>query len=295
MKAIPALLKAHYAGGSTTLATALRITRQDGRVFGFTSHDVSVMIGGVWYDASQGLDISSLATAASLAVGNLELTTVDDGTLFDRRDILGHVWDNAAFLIFRYNWAAPTQGAEALPAGTLGQVRLLRGAITCELRDLRQYLQQTIGAVTSKTCRARFADFPSQAGNARCGLSAAAWTDGLRVTSVVDSRTFRVATSTGSARADGWYDDGLATWTSGDNAGLQSRIKTFNGFSPAEMALLTAPPRAIQVGDYLRALAGCKKRLAEDCRDRFDNVVNFQGEPHMPGIDALTQTPEPQA
>lgn len=295
MKTIPVALKAHYASGSTTLATALRITRQDGRVFGFTSSDVSERIDGVWYDAQQGLDISSLATTASLAVGNLELTTVDDGTLFDRRDILGRLWDNAAFLLFRYNWADPAQGSEALLAGTLGQVKLLRGSITCELRDLRQYLQQSIGAVTSKTCRARFADFPSQAGNARCGLSAAAWTDGLRVTSVIDERTFRVAVSTGAARANAWYDDGLLTWTSGDNVGLRSQIKSFNGFSPMEMTLLTAPPRAVQVGDYLQALAGCRKRLAEDCRDRFDNVVNFQGEPHLPGMDALTQTPEPRS
>jgi len=42
-------------------------------------------------------------------------------------------------------------------------------------------------------------------------------------------------------------------------------------------------------------VAGCRKRLDEDCRLKFDNVLNFQGEPHRPTVDAITETPEPNA
>lgn len=294
MKSIPDALEAHYDTGSTTLAYALRITRTDEEVFGFTSADTSETIDDVLYDASQGLDVSSIATTAGLGVDNLELSTLDDGTLFDRAEVLGNVWQNADFLIFRYNWATPANGVEYLMAGTIGQVRLLRGSIVLELRGLQQYLQQPVGAVTSKTCRARFADFPTQAGNARCGLSAAAWTDGLRVTSVSSRRLFSAAVSTGVSRADAWFDEGVLTWQTGANAGLQARIKSY-GHSPAEFELYRDMPHAIAVGDYLRALAGCRKRLSEDCLTRFNNVLNFQGEPHMPGIDEVTSPPVVQA
>jgi uncharacterized phage protein (TIGR02218 family) len=170
-------------------------------------------------------------------------------------------------------------------------VKLLQNSIVIELRGLQQYLQQSVGMTTSKTCRARFADYPTPNGNARCGLNHLAYTDGLRVTGVASRRSFRVAATTGALRFHGWYDEGLVTWTTGANAGLQVKVKTYNGFSPSEIELVSDMPHAIQVGDYLQALAGCRKRLGEDCLNRFANVLNFQGEPHMPGIDDLTKPP----
>lgn len=291
MKTIPIALAAHYASGGTTTAHAMKITRPDGEVFGFTGATKSATISGVLYDATQGLDVSSIATSAGLAVDNLELTTLDDGTLFTRADVLGGVWQNSKFLIFKYNWASHTDGVENVLAGTIGQVRLLSGAIVCELRGLQQYLQQSVGAVTSKTCRARFADFPSQAGNARCGLDAADWTEPFEVTAAVGRRSFSVM-ALAFTPASGWFDQGVITWTTGANAGLRGHVKAYSNFSPLEFTLYSDTPREIQPGDQFEAVAGCRLRLSEDCKDRFDNVINFQGEPHMPGVDELTKTPE---
>jgi hypothetical protein len=46
-------------------------------------------------------------------------------------------------------------------------------------------------------------------------------------------------------------------------------------------------PFEVVVGDAYSLLPGCRKRLAEDCRDKFNNVVNFRGFPHVPGINRL--------
>ena len=81
MKSISAGLAAHYASGSTTTAYALRITRTDGSVYGFTSADKSDIIDGVSYDAAQGLDVARIVTSAGFAVDNLELNTLHDGTV----------------------------------------------------------------------------------------------------------------------------------------------------------------------------------------------------------------------
>ena len=55
---------------------------------------------------------------------------------------------------------------------------------------------------------------------------------------------------------------------------------------------LTLPfPFDAAIGDTYSAIAGCRKRLTEDCKTRFANVLNFQGEPHLPGIDLLTKVP----
>lgn len=287
IKTVPTALATIYASGAPTIAYTLKITRGDGQVFAFTSGVDDVVFSGTTYLASQGLDVSAIATSSGLNVDTLELTTTDDGTLFNAADVRARIWQNAAFVISRYNWASPADGTEALLAGTFGNVTMKAGAVTIELRGLQQYLQQSLGNVTSKTCRARFADMPTQNGSNRCGLVAATWTDSLTVSAVTDRRSF---TASGSTRGADWFAEGLITWTSGANVGQVCKVKAYSAAKLFE--LLTPMQRDIAIGDTFTALAGCRKRLVEDCSARFANTANFQGEPHMPGVDALTATPD---
>ena len=45
-----------------------------------------------------------------------------------------------------------------------------------------------------------------------------------------------------------------------------------------------------RAGDTFAVTAGCDKRFAT-CHDRFDNVVNFRGFPHIPGNDFVVRYP----
>lgn len=281
MKTIESGLLAHMAGSATTLAYGLRITRTDAEVYGFTSHDRDVTISSVTYEAAQGLDVTSLVTSSGLNVDNLELTTIDDGTLFTREEVMGGVWQNARFLCFRYNWASPPAtlaGVESLCAGTFGAVRLLNGKVVAELRGLQQYLQQPVGEVSSKTCRARF-------GDARCGFDVATRTHTPSTVTAVASR--EQFTASGRAEADDYFGDGEIVWLTGDNTGIRHKVKAF---ASGVFTLYMATEATIQTGDTFTAIGGCRKRL-EDCIAR-SNVLNFQGEPHRPGIDAVTASPE---
>jgi len=282
---LPPALLTHYNSRRATLGYLLRITRTDGVVFGFTSATDSVTIGGVFYDAENGLDPGTLASSAGLAVDNMELSTINDGTIFTRAQILGGVWQNAAYIIYRYNWAPPSDGLEPLTAGTIGQVRLRDGMITAELRGLQQYLQQSVGNATTRTCRARFADYPTPNGSNLCRLNPATYTDTLTVSAVVDDRTFE--TSAGPVKPDDWYGEGAIKWTAGGNVNIVMRAKAYVAASK-RFTLVFAPSSPIIVGNTLTAIAGCRKRLTEDCKTKFLNVLNFQGEPHLPGIDRLT-------
>ncbi len=274
MKTLPTALATHMASGTTTLADLLKITRKDGAVYAFTSAGDDVTISGVTYIAAQGLDISSLEVSAGLAVDNLELTTLDDGTTFSRIDVLSGKWRNADFVISRYNWASPTDGVEVRMAGTIGEVHLKRGHIVAELRGLQQALQQPIGSVISKPCHARL-------GDAMCTKDLAAFTFTGSVTTATSQQVF--TDSTKAQDAD-YFADGILTWLTGANAGLQVKVK---GFAAGVFTLSLPMLSAITLSDSFEVVAGCQKRL-EDCRDKFSNVLNFQGFAHLPGIDALT-------
>ncbi len=276
MKTFAAALSTHYASRETTIATALKITRPDGSVYGFTSHDQDSTVSSVLYSANPGLMATAISIAANAAVGNLELTTLHDGTVFTIGDIFGRKWTNSAFIIFEYNWASPTDGINTLLTGTMGEVKIQQNQVVAELRDLRQYLQQPIGDASSKTCRARL-------GDSRCTKDLTAFTYTGTLTSATSNQVFR-----DSSRAEGlaWFDEGSITFLTGANAGLSAKIKSFAADGTFTLALPMYG--TVAVGNTYRAIAGCRKRVDEDCKTKFNNVLNFVGEPHRQGINNLT-------
>lgn len=291
MKIIPIALQAHYDTGSTCMANGLIIMRADGEVFAFTSSsspfdmDVEAWFPDesvVTFDARQGLSITTLVSTAGLNVDNLEITTLDDDTLFDRDDVLAGRWRDAEFWLFRYRWdvAVPTieDDVEVLARGSFGEVTLGITTIKVELRGLAQRLQQPVGEASTKTCRNRL-------GDARCKVDLIGFTHSVAVTSVTSRAQF---TASGATQASDTFGEGIVTWLTGNNAGVSQKVRTFAG---GVFTLVLPMVLDVQVGDTFSAVAGCRKRLMEDCKTKFSNVPNFRGEPHRPMIDDLTKAP----
>ena len=83
----------------------------------------------------------------------------------------------------------------------------------------------------------------------------------------------------------GYFDRGLITFTSGPNNGLSMEVKSY---TVGQLVLVLPMPYTIAVGNTYSLIAGCDKTFPT-CRDRFTNVVNFRGEPYLPGLDSIVQ------
>jgi uncharacterized phage protein (TIGR02218 family) len=274
MKTLPTGLAAHYASGTTSLAYALRLLRNDGKSYGFTSASQDMEYDGLQYTATQGLLVSDLETQAGFGVDNLELNTLDDGSLFHKNEVFGGVWRNCKFWIYRYNYLNLADGYETLFVGTLGDITMELGSVKVELRGLQAAFQQSIGAIVSANCRARL-------GDALCRVDLAPLTASGMVTSVTNRRLFEVLAFT---QAEHYFTEGMVTFTSGACKGVSAKVKYSNG---SHLELQLPLPTDISPADTLIAVPGCRKRHLEDCKQRFNNSINFQGEPHLPGIDAI--------
>jgi uncharacterized phage protein (TIGR02218 family) len=280
VKTLPGALATHQALGTTTLAWGLKVVRPDAVVYGFTSASADVTISSVLYKSAPGLDVTGLSLSAGMNVDNLELTTLDDGTVFTKSDVLAGVWKNSAFVLFRYNWASPTDGVDVMLAGNLGDVELRRNTVWCELHGLQRILQESVGNVSTKNCRARL-------GDALCTKDLTTFTKTGTLTTVTSAQVFRDSART---EAVDYFTEGTITFNAGIYAGLPLKVKAYASNGTFTLALpMIAPPL---VGYTYTAVAGCQKRLAEDCATKFSNVLNFQGEPHRPLMDDLTKVAE---
>lgn len=280
MKTIPIALEPQYISGSSTLCHCLRIERADGTIIAATSLDADIEVDGLTYSAVNGLDVSALVFQAGLAVNNLELTVIPDDTGdIAEADLLTGLWDNARFELFETNYLDPTDGKNVLLQGVMGEVTINRGAYTVEMRALSQFLNQPIGIVTSKTCRAIL-------GDAGCTVDLAPFT----VTGTLTGVTSRqVVTDTARTEADDWFGNGRFTPTGGANVGYSRRVRAYS----SDAFTFDLPfPYEFEAGDTYTAIAGCWNRI-EDCRDKFNNILNMQAEPHGRGIDVITSVPEP--
>lgn len=286
LSTIPAALLAHILGGTTRLATGLQIVRLDGDIFAFTSHDVDDSLSSITYTANPGLQASDIMISANASVGNLELTTLHDGTLFTTMDIFNGAWTNAAFTIFRYNWSNLVDGIDTLLVGTFGEAKIQLNTVVVELRDLRQYFQQNVGAASTRDCRYRLGSTDKNNGGL-CLKDLTSFTTTSTITSAASNRQF---TDSALAVADDFFGDGEISFSSGPNsgAGIRRKIKTYS--SATKTFTLWLPfYGTVAAGQVYTAIAGCRKRRSEDCLTKFNNVLNFGGEPDRKGLDDLTQ------
>lgn len=278
MKAASSQLAAHIAGGVTTLATCWKVTRIDTSVFGFTDHDTDIVFSGVTYRAATGYTRSAIHTIANLAVDNLDIESILESDVMSAADLRAGLWDGAEVEIFMVNWADLTQGHIILKRGRIGEVELKSPTFRAELRGLTQQLSQQIVELYTPDCRAEL-------GDSRCGVNLA----GLTVTGTVTATAGRYGfTDSARAEAADYWNGGVVTWLTGGNAGRSMEVKTF---SAGAVGLFLPMPSAIAVGDTYSLKPGCDKSVAT-CKNRYNNVPNFRGEPHVPGTDQTLSYPD---
>lgn len=298
MKTISSGLADHIDLEVTTLATCWRVTRRDGVKFHFTDHDVDLEFdldssGAETYMASSSYNRTAIKSDDTLAVDNLDLAGVFDNDEISEEDLRKGLFDFAQIEVFMVNWSDLTQGALKLRRGWLGEVTITpNGYFRAELRGLTQALSRRIGELYSAECRADF-------GDTRCTFDVDTLKIAFEVTEV-DSQQPRAkftVTELGpeSSLPDSHFNGGIVTWDTGDNAGVSMEVRGFlGGDSEQIVEVFLELPYDIQVGDTGTIHPGCDKRFVT-CRDRYDNAVNFRGEPYVPGQDQYLSYPDAKA
>ncbi len=277
MKTISIGLRTELMRSTARLATCMRIERTDGSVYGFTTNRKTMLIGGTLYRPASSFNPSDIASANNLDSDDVQIEGLLASAGVTEDDLRAGRWDRAAFRIFQVNWHDLTQGDKKDRAGFLGETKVGR-IWMAELLGIMESYSTAIGETTQAGCHASL-------GDQRCKYDLAGSPANI-VTGTIGIAGDDFFTLNDAARTEpaGFFDEGIITieFAGGD---ISYEVMTY---TPGTW--MTKTPVAYDAsGVGYTMTRGCRRRFQEDCVDTFDNAVNFRGQPHLRGPDALVQ------
>lgn len=266
----------------TRYTECLKITRPDGAVFRFTALDKDLVLTEAdglryTYKSADGFKLTALENSAGLVVSNMDIDAIVSDDTITEDDLFAGFFENARFELFLCYWSNLGLGVLPLRTSWVGELALKGVDFRADLRGIAQRLAQVFSAVTTLECRWSF-------GDSRCGINKASYTRALTVTATNSQDDFFVNADSGDYDLFKW---GLCTFTSGANEGIGMEvIRNFEN----RIHLFLPVPFPIEIGDTVDIVFGCDKRYTT-CKDTYDNVPRFGGEPFLAGSDLIVTYP----
>lgn len=258
-----------------TLAWCWRISRCDGVTIGFTAHDAPLFFGGLVYRPAPGLRPAAIEASDALSATTTDIAAALTSDAIRADDLDAGRWDRARVTLMLVDWTAPADRTLILADGELGEVVRSGASFSAELAGVAAAFDMPVAPATSPTCRARL-------GDPACGVDLAPRRHDVTVSAIAGEAVTVSGLPAGAAPVFGEL-----LWLGGPACGLRSTIIAGQG---ATLRLAEMPPFAVTPPVAARVTEGCDKRM-ETCRDRFANLINFRGEPFLPGNDLLTRYP----
>ncbi len=278
-----ATLNTHLQTGATHVCSCWAVTRRDGVVFGFTDHDTALAFDDIAFTPDSGLSAKAITSTTGLSVNNTEALGVLGADTITDADIEAGRFDGAAVTTWLVRWDEVAD-REVKFTGSMGEIVREAGTYRAELRGLTEMLNQPQGRAYLKTCSAVLGD-----GGCKVSTTDPAFRAVATVDVVTGNQVFRFAQT--APYTDRWFEGGIMQFRSGAAMGLEAVIKGDEIDGDERVITLWRPlPASIVPDDAVWLIAGCDKR-SETCRVKFDNLVNFQGFPDIPGDDWLMSVP----
>ncbi|MEO1456786.1 MAG: DUF2163 domain-containing protein [Pseudomonadota bacterium] len=284
MRDLPADFAAAIATGVTSICRCWQVHRADGVVLGFTDHDRAIAFDGVVHEARAGMSAGALDSSTGLSIDTQSVEGALSSTAIGEDDIARGLYDSAEVRLYLVFWEAPETRLLS-SVGTIGELRRVGDAFEAEIVGRSEALNRPFGRAFLATCDRRLGDGGCGVDLADPAYSAIGTVATLQSTSAFEAEGL-------AAFETGFFDDGRLVWETGANAGAEARVRRHAAFESAvQIETWLSAPLELVVGDSFRVEAGCDKRMAT-CRDRFANLANFRGFPHIPGDDWAAGYPD---
>jgi len=264
-----------------TSVKCLRIECKGGLVVRLTRYPTDlIMSNATVYQTGTGYDFTGYAASSTTSPAAIDLTGFVGYAGITADAVASGVFDGARCYLFATDFLNPVEDYEPIIASTLGKTTLEDEKYRIEEMALIDALNQSVGKTYTASCPKVFGGQEF----AGCKFVLGPVTVTGTITSVASAT---VVTDTARAEAADYFALGTIQFTTGLNSGLKPlEIKSF-----AAGVITTFEPFYYLpvVGDAYTMIPGCRKRIAEDCSTKWNNVTNFGGFPNMPTSSSYGQ------
>ncbi|MEE4536989.1 MAG: DUF2163 domain-containing protein [Erythrobacter sp.] len=271
-------MRTFFASELESAATIWRIYRRDGIALGFTSHDRDLVFAGLRHRAAPGMVPSAVRMTADLSEDSADVEGALSHESIRIEDLAAGLFDDASIGIGIVDWE--TLEHTIFYTGTIGRIEDDTRGFSAELRSAKALLEEDLVPRTSPTCRAIFC-------GPGCALSAARFSSTAALSEIDVERN--------AVRFDNHVPadllDGEVRFLDGPQTGLPFAIVSVDG---DWLTLDRVVADGLAEGTMAELREGCDHTIAT-CSGRFDNAVNFRGEPFLPGNDLLARYGRPGA
>lgn len=258
----------------------LRIECANGLVVRLTDYPRDLVMSGQTYRADNGYQFTGSQSGTNLSPAVMDLEGVVSLAGIARDAVASGVFDGARLYCFATSWRSPVEDEEPIGAAILGKATLMDDRYRIEMMALIAALGQSVGRTYAPACDKVFGG-QEYAG---CKVGLAAITVTGSITHVTSGSIFR---DSDRSEAEDYFGAGYISFTTGDNVGLKPlEIKSYA--ADGTVTTFESAYYAVQVGDEYELVPGCRKRLS-DCRDKWNNVLNFGGFPSVPTSSTYSQ------
>jgi uncharacterized phage protein (TIGR02218 family) len=286
------LVDAAFSGLASGAAVEVELT-QEVESIGATSHTQDLTLpghDGVIFKSSQGGVPSTVDAETGHKSAGLSVESVfDSAAAITREAVEAGDWARAKFEMYTVNLRALAMGQLVEFSGRLGRIETEGPAFTAEARPKTSVAEGQVGRLAVAKCDVRrFADaaFDNRCKLARSGTAAdgGAMVATGTVTAATDNTAF---TDSSRSEADDYFTMGEVTFTTGPLAGRTFEVREYDGATKT-FTLRRAASLRIGVGWEYEALRGCD-RTAQTCSAKFNNILNYRGEPFITNIEKMNK------
>ena len=251
------------------------VTRLDGNVYRVAESDLPITIGGNTYAVVPGLQISAVKHTSNGEMPSCQIVAVHNrGTVFDSNDIDVGLFDGAniqIYVIDRLNVTTP----KLLFTGAIGNISYgVDNQVVFDVQGASAFAKILMTQKRSPMCR-------TDLFSVLCGVNRTAYAVAATVVTIKDAYNLTVS---GPTQADGWFTQGTLIM----DTGTVMEIANWTLSTHTITTYLTSF-RLLAVGAHLTLYPGCDKTMTSSGCGKFNNQLNFQGEPHFTGTAAAAQ------
>ena len=217
----------------------------------------------------------------NLQVDTFNMESAISSSSINENDLAAGRFDGAKISVYYVNYINVNERV-LISVGFMGNIQRNLSVFTAEFRSLPNALDQRIGDTFQRTC-------PVTLGSQRCGvdLSQTKYFRSANIVSQVGQKSFTVSINPPASAEV--FKHGIVEFLSGDNNGLTFEIKYDLLRNSVRTLFLWDPlPFLLQPNNRAKLIYGCNKST-DHCRNKFNNIINYQGFNYVPGVDYVTK------